>query len=137
MNYYKPVQSNLLFVYDHIVSSLSIKSTVKVMLQAGESLTVTPGYNDATKTAEKLFDFAQNPSQLLPYEFVDNSSVEIMNHIDIPYDEHDQEGFLSKLREIMADEYTIIAIVKDKPDHSASGGSDSKVIAKTGTIVII
>jgi hypothetical protein len=136
MDYYKPTLSNLLFVYNHISNNLSIKSTVKVMLQAGESLTLTSSYNDATKTAQKLFDYAQNPSQLLPYEFVEDSSIVIISNVPIPYDEHDQQGFINRLRGIMANEYIVIATVKDKPDHSATGGSDTKILNKNGTLAI-
>jgi hypothetical protein len=106
------------------------------MLQAGESLTITRSYNDATKTAEKLFDHSQNPSQLLPYEFVEDSSIVIISNVPIPYDEHDQQGFINRLRGIMASEYTVIATVKDKPDHSATGGSDTKILNKNGTLAI-
>jgi hypothetical protein len=137
MDYYKPTLSDLLFVYNHNLNNLSIKSTVRVMLQAGESLTLNSSYNDTTKTAEKLFDHAQNPSQLLPYEFVDESSVVIMSNVPIPYDEHDQQGFINKLRDILANQYTVIATVKDKPDHSATGGSDDKKLLKSGSIIIL
>lgn len=137
MDYYKPALSDLLFVYNHILNNLSIKSKVRVMLQAGESLTVTGTYTLATKTVQKLFDHAQNPSQLLPYEFVDESAVVIIGNVTIPYDEHDQQGFITRLRGILADDYTVIATVKDKPDHSATGGSDTKVITKGGQVVIL
>lgn len=136
MENYKPTLSDLLFVYNPGLNNLSIKSTVKVMLQAGESLTLNASYTEATRTVLKIFDYAQNPSQLLPYEYVDDSLVVIMDDVAIPYDEHDQQGFISKLRDILADEYTVTAIVKDKPDHSATGGSDTKTIAKTGNISI-
>jgi hypothetical protein len=136
MDFYKPVQSDLLFVYNHILNNLNIKSTVRVLLQAGESLTLTSSYNNATRTSLKLFDHALNQGQPLPYEFVDNSIVEIMSHIDIPYDEHDQQGFITKLRAILAGEYTVTVTVNDKPDHSASGGSDTGTIKNSGTIII-
>jgi hypothetical protein len=137
MDLYKPIQSDLLFVYNRILRNLSIKSTVRVPLQAGESLTLTGSYSNATRSVLKLFDHAQNPGQPLPYEFVDSSIVEIMSHIDIPYDEQDQQGFITRLRAILASEYTVTATVKDKPDHSASGGSDQGRLKNDGTVEII
>jgi hypothetical protein len=136
MDYYKPTLSGLQFVYDHNAQNLSIKSKVSVMLQGGESLTLTSDYNAATVTAEKVFDHAQNPSQLLPYEFVEESAIVIISNIDIPYDPQEQENFKSQLREIMADKYTVIAIVHDKPGQTGSGGSDTKDLSKGSTIVI-
>lgn len=137
MDYYKPTLSNLRFIYNHNVKNLSIQSQVNVLLPAGESLIETSDYSDMTKTVEKTFDHLQDPSHVVPFEYVEDSMVEIMNNIDIPYDEQDPQTFIIKLRAIMADEYTVIALVKDKSDHSATGGSDTKIFTKYGTVVII
>lgn len=135
--YYKPSQSDIYFVYDHIVKNVSIKSHVTILLPAGESLTVSKDYTDATKTAQKDFAHVQDPSKLIPYVYVDDSAVEFISQVEIPYDPQYQEAFKTALRNTFADEYTVKAIVPDKPDEPGSGGQNNEILAKTGSVIIL
>jgi hypothetical protein len=138
MSYYKPTQPRIHYVYDHNVNNVSIKSYVTVRLKAGESLANSRKvYDAATNTTVKEFVHDRDDSQLAPYDYLDDTPVEIIGRVDIPYDEHDQDAFKRALSGTFAESYAITAIVRDKPDEPDTGGQVTNTISQSGTIEII
>ena len=138
MDYYKPNQDNLHFVYNRLSKNVCIKSDVTVRLKEKESLTrPLTGYDPVTKKVMKLYDHARDDSQLVPYDYMDDTPVEIIKLVSIPYNDQDQPAFRTRLRQILAANYEVSAKVNNKPNTTDTGGQSTNTISNNDPIDIL
>jgi len=138
MDYYEPSQDNLHFVYNRLLKNVCIKSDVTVKLKEKESLTSPmTGYDPVTKKVIKTYDHARDDSQLVPYDYMDDTPIEIIKQVKIPYDDQDQPAFRTRLRQILAAKYLVLAKVNNKPNSNDTGGQSTNTISNNEPIEIL
>lgn len=138
MDYYIPNQDNLHFVYNRLLKNVCIKSDVTVKLREKESLTSPMArYDPVTKKVTKTYDHARDDSQLVPYDYMDDTPVEIIKQVIIPYNDQDQPAFRTKLRQTLAAKYEVSAKVNNKPSSNDTGGQSTNTISNNDPIEIL
>lgn len=138
MEFYKPLQRLPYYVYDKHANNVSIKSSITVYLNTGESLvSQNTIYNPTTHSAAIQFDHLQDAAQVAPYYYLHDSLIEIIANVGIPYDPLNEAAFKNALRAAFASYYTVKVIVNDKPGIPDTGGQASNSISNTAEIGIV